>query len=79
VRKFDETENRVLQFNHETLLFPRLRDFLAYIFVGKEVYGRADGIPTIHTVQQDSSSQVCAKTRGYLSRLFTVKGTVRPD
>jgi hypothetical protein len=79
VRKFDETENMILHYNHETLLFPRLRDFFAFIFVGKEVYRRADGIPTIHTVQQDSSSQVYAKARGYLSCLFTVKGTVRPN
>jgi hypothetical protein len=79
VRKSDETENMFLHFNHETLLFPRLRDFLAYIFVGKEVYRRTDGIPSVHTVQQDSTSQVYAKTRGDLSRFFTVKGNVWPD
>jgi hypothetical protein len=76
MRKFDETENILKSRN---LALPRLRDFLAYIFAGKEVYSRADGIASIHTVQQDSTSQVYAKTRGDLSRLFTVKGTVWPD
>jgi hypothetical protein len=50
-----------------------LRDFLAHIFVGKEVYGRTDGISTIHTVQQDSSSQV------YHAYLPFIKGTVWQD